>query len=77
MQAGLDGSSSRRAVPAHAEVMDTLIAVLLGDRADATFTSADPAAIGVDDTAGPNSADYDLGRTTETAGTSPMRWRGR
>jgi hypothetical protein len=45
---------------AHLDVMETLLAVLLGDRADATFTSADLAAVGVDDTAGPNPADYDL-----------------
>lgn len=45
---------------AHLAVLETLIAVLLGDRADATFTSADLAALGVDDTAGPDSADYDL-----------------
>ncbi|MCC8247953.1 hypothetical protein [Saccharothrix luteola] len=45
---------------AHLDVMETLMEVFLGDRAGATFTSADLAAIGVDDTAGPNSSDYDL-----------------
>ncbi|MEV8438475.1 hypothetical protein AB0425_13945 [Actinosynnema sp. NPDC051121] len=45
---------------AHLAVLETLLAVLLGDRADATFTSADLAAVGVDDTAGPDTADYDL-----------------
>ncbi|MEU4446300.1 hypothetical protein AB0K14_04135 [Actinosynnema sp. NPDC050801] len=43
---------------AHLDVMESLIGVFLGERAGATFTSADLAAIGVDDTAGPNSADY-------------------
>ncbi|QQQ76946.1 hypothetical protein IOD16_39430 [Saccharothrix sp. 6-C] len=45
---------------AHLDVLVTLIGVFLGDRAAATFTSADLAALGVDDTAGPNSAEYNL-----------------
>jgi hypothetical protein len=49
-----------RSRDAHLDVMETLIDVFLGERAGATFTSADLAALGVDDTAGPNSADYDL-----------------
>lgn len=62
VQAGLARiiEANEQSAAAHLDVMDTLIGVLLGDRADATFTSADLAAIGVDDTAGPNSADYDL-----------------
>lgn len=52
--------SNTRSRDAHLDVMETLIEVFLGDRAGATFTSADLAAIGVDDTAGPNSADHDL-----------------
>lgn len=49
-----------RSRDAHLDVMETLIEVFLGERAGATVTSADLAAIGVDDTAGPNSSDYDL-----------------
>ncbi|XVS65028.1 hypothetical protein ACQPYE_02900 [Actinosynnema sp. CA-299493] len=45
---------------AHLDVLVTLVGVFLGDRATATFTSADLAAVGVDDTAGPDSADYDV-----------------
>ncbi|GAA2689017.1 MULTISPECIES: hypothetical protein [Actinosynnema] len=44
----------------HLEVLDVLVGVFLGDRADATFTSADLAALGVDDSAGPKTADYDM-----------------
>lgn len=49
-----------RSRDAHLDVMESLIEVFLGDRAGVTCTSADLAAIGVDDTAVPKSSDYDL-----------------
>ncbi|MDU0291576.1 hypothetical protein [Saccharothrix longispora] len=49
-----------RSREAHLDVLESLIEVVLGDRRDMTVTSADLKAIGVDDTAGPRSADYDL-----------------
>ncbi|MBB5807392.1 hypothetical protein F4560_007160 [Saccharothrix ecbatanensis] len=49
-----------RSREAHLDVLETLIAAFLGDRAGTTVTSADLAAIGVDDTAAPNSSGYDL-----------------
>ncbi|MER5266329.1 hypothetical protein ABTZ99_29985 [Actinosynnema sp. NPDC002837] len=49
-----------RSRDAHLDVLESLVEVFLGDRAGTTVTSADLAAIGVDDTAGPNSSDFDL-----------------
>ncbi|WP_155371607.1 hypothetical protein [Catellatospora vulcania] len=43
----------------HLEMLDALVAEMLGDRADATFSPADLRAIGVDDTR-PNPNDYEL-----------------
>jgi hypothetical protein len=42
---------------AHLEILDALAAVILGERAELTFSGADLRAIGVDDTA-PSPADY-------------------
>lgn len=50
-----------RSRDAHLDVVESLVEVFLGERAGARFTSADLAAIGVDDVAGPNSSDHDLG----------------
>lgn len=43
----------------HLELLDALVAAMLGDRADLTFTQADLRAIGVDD-APPSPTDYPL-----------------
>ncbi|WP_144119160.1 hypothetical protein [Catellatospora sichuanensis] len=43
----------------HLEMLDAIVAEMLGDRADATFSPAELRAIGVDDT-GPNPNDYEL-----------------
>ena len=43
----------------HLDILDALTAIMLGDRAELTFSGADLRAIGVDDTA-PSPADYPL-----------------
>ncbi|WP_326559968.1 hypothetical protein [Micromonospora sp. NBC_01796] len=43
----------------HLELLDALVAAMLGDRADLTFTRADLQLIGIDDTR-PSPADYPL-----------------
>ncbi|MEV0136744.1 hypothetical protein AB0H83_51015 [Dactylosporangium sp. NPDC050688] len=69
-QAGPDGqrvmTASHRietltdeALQAHLEMLDALAAIMLGDRAELTFSREDLQAIGVDDTA-PSPADYPL-----------------